>query len=106
VTASAVLAAGARHVAITHGPEPVRWWSGDRAGELVVPSVPAADTAGAGDVFHGALAVAVARDPRVADLTAALAFAVTVAGIRVAHRGPRAWLHDARLAALGGRDRR
>jgi sugar/nucleoside kinase (ribokinase family) len=47
------------------------------------------DTAGAGDVFHGALAVALARGD---DLVPALRSAVGIAGIRVRHTGPRAWL--------------
>jgi sugar/nucleoside kinase (ribokinase family) len=92
----------ARHVAVTDGPEPVRWWSGGREGAVPVPRIAAVDTAGAGDVFHGALAVAVARDPQIDDLTAALAYAVTVAGIRVTHRGPRSWLDDPRLRMLRG----
>jgi sugar/nucleoside kinase (ribokinase family) len=92
----------ARHVAVTNGPDPVRWWSDGRAGEVPVPGVAAVDTAGAGDVFHGALAVAVARDPRITDLPAALAYAVTVAGIRVTHEGPRSWLSDPRLLGLRG----
>ncbi|BFU44462.1 PfkB family carbohydrate kinase [Krasilnikovia sp. MM14-A1004] len=91
---------GARHVAVTAGPDPVRWFSAGAAGEVPVPPVAAVDTAGAGDVFHGALAVAVAREPALADLPTALAYAVAVAGIRVAHAGPRTWLTDPRLAAL------
>jgi sugar/nucleoside kinase (ribokinase family) len=96
-TARAVRAAGVPHVAVTHGPDPVTWWSGSRAGTLAVPPVAAVDTAGAGDVFHGALAVAVGRDPRVTDLPAALRQAITVAGIRVGHAGPRSWLSDPQL---------
>jgi sugar/nucleoside kinase (ribokinase family) len=80
------------HVAVTHGPEPVQWWSGGRSGEIAVPPVTAVDTAGAGDAFHGALAVAVARDPQVKNLTRALRYAVTIAGVRVCHPGPRTWL--------------
>ena len=99
-TARELLAAGVRHVAVTDGPRPVRWWSGDRSGEVPVPPVTAADTAGAGDAFHGALAVAVAGDPDVPDLVPALRYAVGVAGIRVTHAGPRAWLADPRLAAF------
>jgi sugar/nucleoside kinase (ribokinase family) len=87
------------HLAITHGPDPVEWWSGERSGSIAVPPVAAVDTAGAGDVFHGALAVAVARDPRVIDLVGALTYAIAVAGIRVVHPGPRAWLGDPRLSA-------
>ncbi len=101
-TAAALRACGVPHVAVTHGPDPVRWWSGDRHGELAVPPAAAVDTAGAGDVFHGALAVAVARDPLVADLRTALRYAIAVAGVRVAYAGPRAWLADPRLARLRG----
>jgi sugar/nucleoside kinase (ribokinase family) len=96
-TEEALRAAGVRRGAITHGPDPVRWWSGDAAGDLAVPPVAAVDTAGAGDAFHGALTVALARDP---DLLGALRYAVTVAGIRVRHAGPRAWLGDPALSAL------
>ncbi|GID91632.1 PfkB family carbohydrate kinase [Amorphoplanes digitatis] len=92
-TGAALRAAGVRRGAITNGPDPVAWWSGDRGGELPVPGVPAVDTAGAGDVFHGALAVALARDP---DLLPALRYAVRIAGIRVRHAGPRAWLDAVR----------
>ena len=82
-------AAGVRRGAITRGPAPVSWWSGDRTGEVAVPPVAAVDTAGAGDVFHGALAVALARGD---ELVPALSRAVRIAGIRVRHAGPRAWL--------------
>jgi sugar/nucleoside kinase (ribokinase family) len=88
-----------RHVVITHGPDPVRWWSGADSGETTVPAVDAVDTAGAGDAFHGALAVAVAHQPKVDDLKTALEYAVTVAGVRVRHRGPRDWLRS--LSAEG-----
>jgi sugar/nucleoside kinase (ribokinase family) len=97
-TTRVLLAAGVPHVAVTDGPRPVRWWSGDRSGEVAVPPIAAADTAGAGDAFHGALTVAVAGDPRVPDLTAALRYAIGVAGVRVRHPGPRGWLADPRLA--------
>jgi sugar/nucleoside kinase (ribokinase family) len=90
-------AAGVPHVAVTDGPRPVRWWSGDRSGEVAVPVIAAADTAGAGDAFHGALTVAVAGDPEITDLTAAVRYAIGVAGIRVRHAGPRAWLADPAL---------
>jgi sugar/nucleoside kinase (ribokinase family) len=99
-TARVLLAAGVPDVVVTHGPGPVRWWSGDQVGDIPVPPVAAADTAGAGDAFHGALAVAVAADPRIRDLRAALRYAIAVAGVRVAHAGPRAWLSDPRLVEL------
>jgi sugar/nucleoside kinase (ribokinase family) len=93
--AATAAAIGAPHVAITHGAGAVTWFSGGRSGgggrsgEIVVPPVVAVDTAGAGDAFHGALAVALARGE---EFTVALASAVRVAGVRVVHRGPRAWL--------------
>jgi len=80
------------HLAVTDGPRPVRWRSGDRSGEVPVPPVAAVDTSGAGDVFHGALAVAIARDPDITDFADALRYAVRVAGLRVTHHGPRSWL--------------
>ena len=86
--AATAAATGAPHVIVTHGPEPVRWFSGERRGEVPVPPVDAVDTAGAGDAFHGALAVALTTT----DLVGAIAEAVRVAGVRVAHAGPRKWL--------------
>jgi sugar/nucleoside kinase (ribokinase family) len=97
----------APHVVITHGAAPVRWFSrtspggtttaapgtADRpvmTGEVTVPHTAAVDTAGAGDAFHGALAVALVLGDR--DLPAAIAYASGVAAIRVSHAGPRAWL--------------
>ncbi|GAA4977287.1 PfkB family carbohydrate kinase [Actinoplanes utahensis] len=89
--AATAAAVAAPHVVITHGPEPVRWFSApDATGRVPVPSVAAVDTAGAGDAFHGALAVALARGDL--DLPAAIAFASRVAAIRVSHAGPRSWL--------------
>jgi sugar/nucleoside kinase (ribokinase family) len=97
-TASAI---AAPHVVITHGAAPVRWFSNARpaaemagppvtAGEVTVPRVAAVDTAGAGDAFHGALAVALVLGDR--DLPAAIEYACGIAAIRVSHAGPRAWL--------------
>jgi sugar/nucleoside kinase (ribokinase family) len=76
----------------------VKWWSDNESGRLAVPRVRAIDTTGAGDTFHGALAVAVGRDPRVSDFPLALRYAIEVAGIRVRHPGPRSWLADPDLS--------
>jgi sugar/nucleoside kinase (ribokinase family) len=96
------LLADVPNVAVTDGPRPVRWRSGAAAGVVPVPEVDAVDTAGAGDVFHGALAVAVARDPEMLNLPAALAYAVEVAARRVVHRGPRAWRQALSGSGRGG----
>jgi sugar/nucleoside kinase (ribokinase family) len=45
---------GVTNVAITHGAEPVRFFSDANSGEIPVPHVDVVDTMGAGDVFHGA----------------------------------------------------
>jgi len=95
--AASIRAAGVRRVAITHGPDPVKWWSDKDSGRLAVPRTAAVDTTGAGDVFHGALAVAVGRDPRVPDLPLVLQYAIEVARVRVRHPGPRSWLADPEL---------
>jgi sugar/nucleoside kinase (ribokinase family) len=88
--AALAVAVGAPHVVVTHGPSPVRWFTaGGATGSVAVPPVAAVDTAGAGDVLHGALAVALAQGQ---NLRTALGYAVRVAGVRVTHPGPRDWL--------------
>ncbi|WP_127507379.1 PfkB family carbohydrate kinase [Actinoplanes solisilvae] len=86
-------ALGCPHVAVTHGPAPVTWFSGNTSGAIPVPSVTALDTAGAGDAFHGALAFSLAAGSA---LPTALTDAVRVAALRVQHPGPRAWLRHLR----------
>lgn len=92
-----LLDSGPGFVAVTAGAEPVRWWTRDDAGVVRVPSVTARDTLGAGDVFHGAFAFAVATGK---DEVEALTYAAGVASVRVGHVGPRSWLTDARLRAF------
>jgi sugar/nucleoside kinase (ribokinase family) len=96
-SAQALLTMGVSFVAFTDGPRAVRWWTKDGFGAVDVRSVTARDTLGAGDVFHGAFAFAVAGH---ADPVGALRFAVDVAAVRVEKAGPRAWLSDPRLEAL------
>lgn len=96
--AAALLANGARLVAMTAGAEPVRWRTRETAGAVEVPPVTVRDTLGAGDVLHGAVAFARARG--MTDPGRSLSFGVAVASLRVQHVGPRAWLNDQRLRAL------
>jgi sugar/nucleoside kinase (ribokinase family) len=89
---------GVPTVITTAGAAPVRWSTADGAsGEVPVPAVEARDTLGAGDVWHGALAVAVATEPTVTDR---IRFANEVAAERVRHVGPRSW-----TTAIAGRNR-
>lgn len=95
-----LVADGPRFVAVTAGAGPVRWWTAEDRGEVPVAPVTARDTLGAGDVFHGAFAFAVAAGRGEVD---ALADAAAVAGVRVGHVGPRGWLDDPGLGELAGR---
>ncbi|HEY3752627.1 MAG TPA: PfkB family carbohydrate kinase [Pseudonocardiaceae bacterium] len=83
----------------TSGSGPVRWsvMAAGRqvTGDVRPPTVPARDTLGAGDVWHGALAHGVAtlgRVPTAADLPGLVERANRVAATRVATVGARAWL--------------
>ncbi|MDT8910626.1 PfkB family carbohydrate kinase [Amycolatopsis sp. PS_44_ISF1] len=81
-------------VVTTAGPDPVRWRAGEDSGAVAVPEVAARDTLGAGDVWHGALALAVAGGED--DVAGWVRYANEVAAERVRHGGPRSW-----TAALG-----
>jgi len=83
-----MLGRGPLLVAVSHGPGPLEWWTLVDRGTIEVPPVAAVDTLGAGDVLHGAYAFALAAGQERPD---ALRTAVRVAGIRVAHIGPREW---------------
>ena len=77
-----VHARGVPLVIRTHGPRPVTWSRGGVTGARPVPVVETRDTNGAGDVWHGALAVAVAQRRAVDD---AVRWANEVAAVRVRH---------------------
>lgn len=96
--AEMLLAQGARLVAMTAGPAPVRWRTTEATGAVEVPQVTVRDTLGAGDALHGAVAFAHAQG--MTDPARSLRFGVAVALLRVQHPGPRTWLDDPRLPAL------
>ncbi|ROP39506.1 PfkB family carbohydrate kinase [Saccharothrix texasensis] len=85
-----VHARGVPLVVRTHGPRPVTWSRGGVTGSQPVPVVEARDTNGAGDVWHGALAVAVAEGLAVHD---AVRWANEVAAVRVRHTA-RDWVEE------------
>jgi sugar/nucleoside kinase (ribokinase family) len=86
----------------TAGPDPVRWTAGDAGGEVEVAPVEVRDTVGAGDVWHGAAALAVARLGRVpsaAEVPGVIGFANRAAAVRIGHEGARAWVAPMRRLA-------
>jgi sugar/nucleoside kinase (ribokinase family) len=87
----------------TDGAGPVRWSvladGHTTTGQVRPPTVVARDTLGAGDVWHGALALGVAglgRVPTAADLPGLVEVANRVAATRVGVVGARAWLRQIR----------
>ncbi|SMD07975.1 PfkB family carbohydrate kinase [Lentzea albidocapillata] len=73
----------------THGAKPVTWSRNGSAGELPVPAVAVNDTNGAGDVWHGAYAYALASG---ADPVGAIGFASEAAAVRVGAVGD--WVEE------------
>lgn len=90
---------GVAAVVLTRGHETVRWWCGaapeSSSGEVLPPVVNAIDTLGAGDVFHGALAWALAGTRRPGLTGEVVAVAVREASVVAAQSttvfGTRAW---------------
>jgi sugar/nucleoside kinase (ribokinase family) len=86
----------------TNGAAPVLWRAGGAHGEVAVPPVDARDTVGAGDVWHGAFALAVGRLGRVpvaAEVPAMVEYANRAAAVRIGHEGARAWVEPMRGTA-------
>lgn len=88
-TASAVEAAARRFggvVAVTKGGDGVLWSDGTGARHTPAFPIEARDTLGAGDVFHGAYALAVAEGRRLDDI---VRWASAVAAVKCARAGGR-----------------
>jgi sugar/nucleoside kinase (ribokinase family) len=71
-------------LAVTQGPRDVLWRDGAALRKSPVFAVQAIDTLGAGDVFHGAFALALAEGR---DVVAALRFAAAAAGLKCTRLG-------------------
>lgn len=79
----------------TNGPNPVTWTTQNQTGKVQPPKTTPRDTTGAGDVWHGALALAVAklgRTPTAAELPSMIEYANQAAATRIQHEGARAWV--------------
>lgn len=82
---------GTKYIAITRGPDPVRFVSDSSAGFIDVPHVEVVDTMGAGDIFHGAFCYYTAIGY---NFVAALRQAATIAAESCRFSGTRAWMQS------------
>ena len=71
-------------LAVTNGPGDVLWRDGGELRRSPVFSLPAVDTLGAGDVFHGAFALALTEGR---DIAVAMRFAAAAAGLKCTRLG-------------------
>lgn len=86
---------GPTFAAITRGAHGIVFRAPHTRGSVPVEPVPVADTLGAGDFFHGALAVAIAQAGRSEQrFPHQLAWASRVAGASLDSFGTRRWLSD------------
>jgi sugar/nucleoside kinase (ribokinase family) len=83
-------AAGIPNIAITGGEKPIQYFSNDSFGSLEVPQIQAADTLGAGDIFHGAFCHYILQE----NFTNALAGAAKIASNSCKFFGTRDWLKN------------
>jgi sulfofructose kinase len=80
------LRGGCRIAAVTLGAQGLWWSDGAEAHQIPAHAVEAVDTTGAGDVFHGALALALGAGLDIAD---ALRFSAAVAALKCTRPGGR-----------------
>lgn len=88
---------GVKHVAITHGADPVLFESGSSSGTLRVPQVEAVDTMGAGDIFHGAFCLFFSIGH---GFVGALAEAAQIASESCRYNGSREWMQHVTAEAM------
>ena len=81
----------AAHVSVTLGERGVQWLDGDVVRSIDAFTVDVVDTAGAGDVFHGAFALALGEG---LDEAAGLRFAAAAAALKCARPGARAGMPE------------
>lgn len=81
-------ALGIPHIAITHGEQPIAYFHHGEFGTISVPPIPAVDTLGAGDIFHGAFCHYILQ----ASFTDALKQAAKIAGEACKYFGTRRWM--------------
>lgn len=82
---------GCRVVAVTRGEGGVSWYEQGRLHRQAAYAVDVVDTTGAGDVFHGAYALAIGAG---LDVRAAMAFSAATAAMKCRHAGGRNGIPD------------
>ena len=82
--------------AVTDGAKPVAWAGGGQRSTSAVPSVPVADTLGAGDIFHGAFTYSIGKQGAVDpdSFGAAIRFGARVAAFSCRYFGTRSWMRE------------
>ena len=85
---------GVRWTAVTRGGQPIEWASPYDSGTVEVPTVPVADTLGAGDILHGALThhLTAERQLSAESFVRSLRAAALVASRACASFGTRTWM--------------
>lgn len=82
---------GCRVIAVTRGERGVSWYENGRSHLQSAYAVEVVDTTGAGDVFHGAYALAIGVG---LDVRAAMAFSAATAAMKCRHAGGRNGIPD------------
>jgi sugar/nucleoside kinase (ribokinase family) len=91
-----LLGNGVTWAAVTDGARPIAWAGPGVRSEIPVPAITAVDTAGAGDIFHGAFAYAISGARRIdsAGFVSALQAGAKVAARSCQSFGTRAWMES------------
>ena len=82
---------GCRVIAVTRGEGGVSWYENGQLQRQAAYAVEVVDTTGAGDVFHGAYALAIGAG---LDVRAAMAFSAATAAMKCRHAGGRNGIPD------------
>ncbi|MEG3844441.1 PfkB family carbohydrate kinase [Microcoleus sp. herbarium14] len=83
-------AAGIPNIAITRGEKPILYLSNGKYGNVEIPQIQAADTLGAGDIFHGAFCHYILKN----NFTDSLTEAAKIASYSCKLFGTRAWMNN------------
>jgi len=82
---------GCRVIAVTRGERGVSWYENGQLHRQAAYAVDVVDTTGAGDVFHGAYALAIGAG---LEVRAAMAFSAAAAAMKCRHAGGRNGIPD------------